>query len=203
MAAGALIGKRIRGLFLLWGAIVLLVTGCATRPATPPTRSGPAPCDTCIEGVSNFSKVSPLLWRGAQPTEAGFRNLEAAGAKTIISLREHHDDLPLLEETNLNYLRIPMDAWDPEEAELVLFLTQLERILKDPDSAPVFVHCAEGKDRTGYSIAAYRMLFENWTADDAIHEMFDFRFNTVWFRNPGFLKRLDIERVRKRMHRAP
>lgn len=203
MAAGALIGKRMRGLFLLWGAIVLLVTGCATRPAAPPTRSGPQPCDTCIEGVSNFSKVSPLLWRGAQPTEAGFRNLEAAGAKTIISLREYHDDLPLLEETKLNYLRIPMDAWDPEEAELVLFLTQLERLLKDPDSAPVFVHCAEGKDRTGYSIAAYRMLFENWTADDAIHEMFDFRFNTVWFRNPGFLKRLDIERVRKRMQRAP
>ena len=52
-------------------------------------------------------------------------------------------------------------------------------------------------------LTAYRMLFENWTADDAIHEMFDFRFNTIWFRNPGFLKRLDIERVRKRMQRAP
>lgn len=203
MAAGAPIGKRIRGFFLLWGAIVLLVTGCATRPAAPPTRSGPQPCDSCIEGVSNFSKVSPLLWRGAQPTEAGFRNLEAAGAKTIISLRERHDDLPRLEGTRLKYLRIPMDAWDPEEAELVLLLTALEKILKDPDRAPVFVHCAEGKDRTGYSIAAYRMVFENWSVDDALHEMFDFRFNTIWFRNPGFLKRLDIERVRTQMQRAP
>ncbi|WDT74184.1 MAG: dual specificity protein phosphatase family protein [Candidatus Manganitrophus sp.] len=190
-------------LLLLCGAIAILVAGCATRPSIPPTRNWPAPCDSCIAGVPNFSKVSVLLWRGAQPTEEGFRNLETAGAKTIISLREHHDDLPLLERTKLKYLRIPMDAWDPEEAELVLFLTQLERILKDPDSAPVFVHCAEGKDRTGYSIAAYRMLFENWTADDAIHEMFDFRFNTIWFRNPGFLKNLDIERVRKRMQRAP
>lgn len=96
-----------------------------------------------------------------------------------------------------------MDAWDPEEAELVLLLTALEKILKDPDRAPVFVHCAEGKDRTGYSIAAYRMVFENWSVDDALHEMFDFRFNTIWFRNPGFLKRLDIERVRTQMQRAP
>jgi len=189
--------------FLVWGAIVLLGSGCATRPAAQPTRNWPAPCDNCIAGVSNFSKVSPLLWRGGQPTEEGFRNLGAAGAKTIISLREYHDDLRLLEGTRLKYLRIPMDAWDPEEAELVLFLTALERILKDPDSTPVFVHCAAGKDRTGYAMAAYRMVFENWTAEDAIHEMFDFRFNTVWFRNPGFLKEMDIARVRTLMRLAP
>ncbi|MDC4224832.1 MAG: dual specificity protein phosphatase family protein [Candidatus Manganitrophus sp.] len=156
-----------------------------------------------MAGVSNFTKVSPVLWRGAQPTKEGFRNLETAGAKTIISLREHHDDFHLIGGTKLNYLRIPMDAWDPEEAELVLFLTALERILKDPDSTPVFVHCAAGKDRTGYAMAAYRMVFENWTAEDAIHEMFDFRFNTVWFRNPGFLKKMDVARVRTLMRLAP
>lgn len=203
MVRTAPLKKAVRWVFLFWGAIVLLGSGCATRPATPPTRSGPTPCDNCIAGVSNFSKVSPVLWRGAQPTEEGFRNLEAAGAKTIISLREHHDDFHLIGGTKLNYLRIPMDAWDPEEAELVLFLTALERILKDPDSTPVFVHCAAGKDRTGYAMAAYRMVFENWTAEDAIHEMFDFRFNTVWFRNPGFLKKMDVARVRTLMRLAP
>lgn len=203
MIQTAPLNKSVRWFFLFWGAIVILISGCASRPATPPTRSWPAPCDTCIAGVPNFSKVSPLLWRGAQPTEGGFRNLEAAGAKTIISLREYHDDLPLLEGTKLKYLRIPMDAWDPEEAELVLFLTALERILKDPASAPVFVHCAEGKDRTGYAIAAYRMVFENWTPEDTIHEMFDFRFNTIWFRNPGFLKNMDVARVRTLMRLAP
>ena len=196
------IEKGARG-FLLWGAIAILMAGCATRPSTPPTRTWAAPCDTCIVGVQNFTKVSPVLWRGSQPTEEGFRNLEAAGVKTIISLREHHDDLPLLGGTKLKYLRIPMDAWHPEEAELVLFLKALESIVKDPGSAPLFVHCAEGRDRTGYSIAAYRIVFENWTADDAIHEMFDFRFNTIWFRNPGFLKNLDVERVRKLMTLAP
>lgn len=190
-------------LLLLCGAVVILNAGCATRPIAPPTRNWPAPCDRCIKGVSNFSKVSSLLWRGGQPTEEGFRNLEAAGVKSVISLREFHDDLPLLEGTGLKYLRIPMDAWDPEETELVLFLTELERILKDPDRTPAFVHCAEGKDRTGYSIAVYRMVFENWTAEDAIHEMFDFRYNTIWFRNPGFLKDLDIPRVRKLMQLAP
>ncbi len=151
----------------------------------------------------NFAKISPELWRGAQPTDEGFRNLERAGVRTILSLREHHDDLSLLGGTKLKYLRIPMHAWDPEEAQVVLLLKVFERVLKDPDSRPVFVHCEEGKDRTGYSVAAYRMVFEGWSPNDAIHEMFDFRFNAIWFRNPTFLRRLDVERVRALMKLAP
>jgi hypothetical protein len=123
--------------------------------------------------------------------------------KTVISLREHHDDLPLLGGTRLKYVRIPMDSWHPEEGELVLFLKELDRALKDPNSRPVFVHCSQGRDRTGYGIAAYRMVFENWTPEDAIHEMFDFRFNTIWFRSPAFLQKMDVERIRKLMQLAP
>lgn len=188
---------------LLLGLLPMATAGCAARPAVPPTRHAAEPCDACLAGVRNFAKVSPALWRGGQPTEEGFRSLEAAGVKTILSLREYHDDLPLLNGTRLKYLRIPMHAWNPEEAELVLFLKALEKILKDPQSAPVFVHCAQGKDRTGYSLAAYRMVFENWTADDAIHEMFDFRFNSIWFNNPTFLRDLDVRRVRTLMELAP
>jgi protein tyrosine/serine phosphatase len=140
-----------------------------------------------------------VLWRGAQPSAQGFRNLDAAGAKTVISLREQHDDLPLLAGTKLRYVRLPSHAWDPEEAQLVLFL----KILDDPKNWPVFVHCAEGRDRTGYSVATYRMVVEKWRADDAIHEMFDFRFNAVWFRNPSFLRRLNVERLRQLVKLAP
>lgn len=37
------------------------------------------------------------------------------------------------------------------------------------------------------------MVFENWTPEDTIHEMFDFRF-----RNPAFLQKMNVERIRKR-----
>jgi hypothetical protein len=33
--------------------------------------------------------------------------------------------------------------------------------------------------------------------------MFDFRFNAAWFRNPTFLRRLDVERVRALVKLAP
>lgn len=182
------------------GIIVsLYCLGCDGRPSGLPTRTWTKPCDNCIAGVENFAKVSPTLWRGAQPTTEGFRNLQAAGAKTIVSLRDRHDDLPQLAGTKLKYLRVPAHAWDPKDAQIILVL----RILQDPKNWPVFVHCAEGRDRTGYVVATYRMIIENWPADDAILEMFDFRFNTIWFRNPAFLRDLNVEKMHQLVNLAP
>jgi tyrosine-protein phosphatase SIW14 len=184
----------------LTGIIIsLYCLGCDGRPSGLPTRTWTKPCDNCIAGVENFAKVSPTLWRGGQPTDDGFRNLEAAGAKTIVSLRDRHDDLPQLAGTKLKYLRVPAHAWDPKDAQIILVL----RILQDPKNWPVFVHCAEGRDRTGYVVATYRMIIENWPADDAILEMFDFRFNTIWFRNPAFLRDLNVEKMHQLVNLAP
>ena len=184
----------------------VLLAGCAMRPAAVPTQSWSQPCDTCISGVENFARVSPVLWRGSQPTEEGFRDLERAGAKTVIDLRndsDDYEDFSMLGSTHLKYLRIPMSPWNPEQAQLVILMKVLEKTLKDPDSSPVFVHCAAGKDRTGYCIATYRMVFEGWTANDAIVEMYDFRFNTIWFQNQTFLESLDIKKFRELMKLAP
>jgi len=201
---------RVYTLCLLLCVAVLSV-GCATRPSALRTRSWMTPCDTCItercdtciKGVENFVKVSPALWRGAQPDpkQDGFRNLENAGVKTIVNLRYDHDDLPFLAGTKLRYFRIKAHAWHPEEEDLIKFL----KVLKDEKNWPVFVHCAAGKDRTGYSVATYRIVVENWTADDAIHEMFDFNYNPIWFANPSFLRDIEKDReiIRKKVMQAP
>src|ERR1700758_4864973 len=39
------------------------------------------------EGITNFGKVSDVLYRGAQPDDAAIEHLKALGIKTIISLR--------------------------------------------------------------------------------------------------------------------
>lgn len=153
------------------------------------------PCDTCLPGIVNFAKLDGSLWRGGQPSAEGFRALEAAGAKTVVSLRHDHDDLPLLKGTRLRYLRIPSRAWDPEEAQLLRFL----KVVQDPANRPVFVHCQQGRDRTGYTVAAYRMVLQGWSAEEALAEMRRFRFNRIWIGNPGFLKRLDAGALRQRL----
>jgi protein tyrosine phosphatase (PTP) superfamily phosphohydrolase (DUF442 family) len=187
---------------------IVLLGGCATRPVSPPTRTWTQPRNDCVSGVLNFAKVTDKLWRGSQPDMNDpdiFRKLEQRGVKTVINLRHGHDDFPKLQGTNIRYLWIPMRAWRPEEEDIALFLSALRRAFADPNGWPVFVHCAEGKDRTGYAVAAYRIIEEHWEADNAIHEMFDFDYNPIWFGNPAFLRHLkehskDIE---ARLTRAP
>jgi len=181
----------------LVAVVFAALAGCATRPTSTSTHSWGKPCDDCMPGVHNFSRVSDRLWRGSQPDTKDpdvFRKLAAAGVKTVINLRHDHDDYPALKGTNLHYLWVPMRAFQPREDEVVMVLAGLRRALADPSLWPVYVHCAEGKDRTGYVIASYRIIEEQWDADSAIQEMFDFRFNTAWILNPGFLHRLAAHR---------
>jgi protein tyrosine/serine phosphatase len=189
---------------VLGGALIL--SGCAIRPRAKTTKTWAAPDDTSIPGVTNLGKVTPDFWRGSQPTAEGFANLERAGVKTIINLRSDHDDLPLLAETKLKYIRIPMRAWNPnqgDDAQIALVLKSINRLLADPAACPIYIHCAQGRDRTGYSVATYRRVAQAWPATDAVLEMFDYRFNTLWFRNPRFIRNLDIQRMTQLIERAP
>nr|WP_320133497.1 tyrosine-protein phosphatase [uncultured Holophaga sp.] len=177
-----------------------LLCGLLTCAAAVGAAPAPAvPCDTCLPGVLNFGQVDGILWRGAQPSAEGFRALKAAGARTVVNLRSDHDDAPLLKGTGLRYFRLPSHAWKVDEAKLALFL----KIVQDPANQPVFVHCMEGRDRTGYAVAAYRMAAQGWPVDAALREMDTFHFNHVWVFNPGQLRRLDIPRLKARVAALP
>jgi tyrosine-protein phosphatase SIW14 len=181
------------------------VGACTSAPiaSTSSTASVPEsasvailhPSDDFCPGVTNFAKVSESLWRGAQPTAEGFRNLEKAGVKTVVNLRSDHDDADLLSGTNLKQVRIGTKAWDPDEDEIVAFL----KVVRDRENWPVFVHCAKGQDRTGYCVASYRIVEQGWTPDDAIREMYEFRFNPIWMRNKSFLRKLDVAGIKARL----
>lgn len=178
-------------------ACFVLALGSVLLPAW--AGGAPAPCDTCLPGVANFARLDANLWRGAQPTAEGFKALKAAGVKTIVSFRHSHDDAPLLRGTGLRYFRIPSRAWSLREENLALFL----KIVEDPANRPVFVHCAEGRDRTGYNVAAYRMALQGWSADAAIREMELFHFREFLVLVPGELRHLDLARVKTRVHAMP
>ena len=44
-----------------------------------------------VEGVGNFQKVDEHVYRGAQPTRAGFSHLSQLGIQTVIDLGEPGD----------------------------------------------------------------------------------------------------------------
>jgi tyrosine-protein phosphatase SIW14 len=153
---------------------------------------------TKIAGVGNFAQLSPALYRGEQPTREGFAELKKLGIKTVVNLRSFHDDSRLLEGTGLRYFRMHEKAWHPEDEDVVAFLN----IVANPENQPVFVHCQQGSDRTGYAVAAYRMVEQGWSADDAIAEMHHFAFHTIWIDIPKYLKQFNVVSIRAKMANA-
>lgn len=171
---------------------------CAPEPlvAQPQSASdfdSPRWAETLVRpGLPNLHRVSPVLYRGAQPTEEGFRELARLGVKSVVSLRGFHsDEIP--PDAGLAYERISFKAWHPEEEDVVRFL----ELAADPARQPVFVHCQWGADRTGMMCAIARIAFEGWTKEQAIAEMTqgDFGFHPEWQNLVEYVRELDVAKL--------
>lgn len=160
------------------------------------TDARPASWATHIEcpGLPNFHRVSPALYRGAQPTSGGLAELSRFGVKTVVSLRAFHGDR-LPDGVDLEYERISFKSWHPETEDVVRFL----RTVTDPTKQPVFVHCQHGSDRTGMMCAIYRIVVEGWSKADAVQEMTagGYGFHPMWQNLVSYVEELDVESLRR------
>lgn len=147
-------------------------------------------------GAPNLHKVSRQLYRSAQPTAEGMRNLKKMGIKTIVNLRSFHSDRRKIEHTGLGYEHIHMQAWRPEKEEIVRFL----RIVTDKKRTPALVHCQHGADRTGTMCAVYRVAVQGWSKEAAVKEMTEggFGFHPIWSNLIDWINDLDIDEIKRK-----
>lgn len=128
--------------------------------------------DVQAPGVHNFWKINDQVYRGAQPTDAGFKSLAKLGIRTIVDLRldgEHSqaEEQRLVESAGMKYVSVPMQGMaTPENRDVLRVLA----ILENPEAGPVFVHCRRGADRTGALIACYRIGHDGWENKQALSE---------------------------------
>jgi len=124
-----------------------------------------------VPGVGNFHKVDNHVYRGAQPSDEGFRNLAKLGVKTIIDLREPGERSVAEEKAvtaaGMRYVAIPMKGMQKPTDESIAKALDL---LEDKGTGPVFVHCKRGADRTGDVIACYRVEHDQWKNAAALAE---------------------------------
>lgn len=151
-----------------------------------------------VEGAPNLHKVSDLLYRCAQPTAAGFKELEKLGIRTVVNLRSEHSDKNMLTGTNLKYYEIPSKATRVQEADLLKFL----QIVTNPEEGPYLVHCHHGADRTGLFVAVYRIVVQGWSREEAIREMQrgGFGFHNTYTNIVKYLQTFDPEKFRRALN---
>jgi protein tyrosine/serine phosphatase len=142
-----------------------------------------------MNGVPNFQRVSDRLYRGGQPTPEGMDGLKQLGIRTIIDLRDR-TGLPSAERKlakahGIHYHRIPLGKLLGPNHET---MDKVLKILGDPESGPVYVHCRRGCDRTGAVIACHRIANEGWTAEEAITEARSLGMAKLVFLNRVFIR---------------
>jgi tyrosine-protein phosphatase SIW14 len=124
-----------------------------------------------VHGIRNFHEVDEHVFRGAQPTEEGLRELAQNGVKVIVDLREsgHRSaaEERAVKAAGMRYVNVPMTGLTPPTQEEINTVLQL---LDDQSNGPVFVHCMRGADRTGAVIAAYRIEHDHWDNARALRE---------------------------------
>jgi tyrosine-protein phosphatase SIW14 len=125
------------------------------------------------KNLPDFGEVTTTLYRGGQPSKAGFHILAKMGIDIVVDLRGSRDsERKIVTRLGMQYVPLPWHCWFPRDKTFAQFLTLLR---KNPGKK-VFVHCRLGDDRTGMMIAIYRMAKEGWSAEKAEKEMEKFGF---------------------------
>jgi tyrosine-protein phosphatase SIW14 len=134
-----------------------------------------------IDGVSNFGRVRPRLYRGAQPSSLGFAALKKLGIDIDVRLSLGEEggaaEAREVEALGMQFVSLPWSSEHlPTRAQVVTFF----RLLHDHPKQTIFLHCKWGADRTGVMVALSRMAFDHWTPARALDEMKAFHYHYIF-----------------------
>jgi uncharacterized protein (TIGR01244 family) len=126
--------------------VVALVAVAACTRARLPQNVDPV-------SIPNYTLVRPSLAAAGQPGSQALSKLEDMGFRTVVNLRTDKEggaeERAVVESQGLRYVWVPItpDSFSLADVEAV------EKVLRDPSSGPVLLHCASS-NRVGAVWAA-------------------------------------------------
>ena len=155
------------------------LVGCMTSPPVPMEHRSQY-WGQAINPQHNFYQISNDVFRSEQPSAELIPQLKAHDIDVIINLRSRNKDVAVLPSTDFKLVHIPIHTWAMSREDLLQVMQQIQQA--KAANQRVLIHCYHGSDRTGASIAMYRIIFENWSIEDAMNEMKHggYGFHPVW-----------------------
>lgn len=116
-------------------------------------------------------KVNDSIIGGSQPESIDHVRwlISALGIRTIINLQTgaSETETKWCYRTGMGLIDLSLNGILPPSRDTVEFAIE---VLGNKTLAPIFLHCRHGRERTGFVIAAYRMLIDKWPFDRAYKE---------------------------------
>lgn len=146
--------------------------------------------------LQNFYKLDDKVYRSEQPDRKGFGYLKSFGIRNVLNLRDHHNDDARAKGTGLTLYRVEMSAGAIKTDDVIAAL----RFIRQSEG-PIVIHCWHGSDRTGTVSALYRIVFQNWSKEEAIEELMQggYGYHAMYKNIPEFIRAADIENIRQRV----
>lgn len=138
--------------------------------------------------IRRFRTIIPgKLYRGSAPSVKDVVKLKHLfGIKKIVSLDEQSGDniKNICKILKINHVMMPLDG--SNKAIINLFSHDLKKLLLD--DGPTFIHCKEGKDRTGFVVAAFKCKYLGYSLKEALDEALSLGFGIGV--NPEYIKNM-------------
>ena len=168
------------------------VPAAADQPNRPAEWATPAPSSA----LKNFFRLDEKVYRSAQPDRKGFEELKRLGIRNVLSFRDHHADDRDAKGLGLTLYRVKMEAGEIKDEQVVDSL----RIVRTT-KGPIVIHCWHGSDRTGLISAMYRILYQNWSKEEAIEELMKggYGYHSLYRNIPEYIRKVDTESIRQRV----
>lgn len=146
--------------------------------------------------IKNLHKIDEGVYRSSQPNNVEFEKLEKSGLKNVLNLRRWNSDNDEAKNTTLNLFHVKIRAEAIKEDDLLKALL----IIKNREG-DILIHCHHGSDRTGAVAAMYRIVFQNWSKEQAIEELKNggYGFHNIYTNIPRLINNIDIESFKKKL----
>lgn len=176
--------------------VVLLMLCCSQTFAEPRLRPIVWAVPVMDTELNNFYWVDNNIYRSEQPDNNDLQAFSELGIKEILNLREYHSDDAAIEK-HFTVYSVPMDAATVTEEQLLTALTKIKN-----RKGPLVIHCWHGSDRTGATVAAYRIIFQNWSKAQAIDEMVNGGYGyhaNIYPNLVELINNLDVEKIKRQL----
>ncbi|MFW2161280.1 dual specificity protein phosphatase family protein [Acinetobacter beijerinckii] len=157
----------------------LTTTGCMKHPSLDDEQR-PENWGMLISNTHNFYQISHDVFRSDQPNNQLIPALKQHQIDTVINLRARNEDAQVFNDKSFNLVHIPIYTWAINRDDLLKAMQAIQ--IEKQKNHKILVHCYHGSDRTGATIAMYRIIFENWSIEDAVKEMKQggYGYHIIW-----------------------